>query len=224
MIIRGNRAALETKAVEILADAIARGVSRKQQVVLGVVGGTSVGAILQGLALKPVPWELLHLFMVDERAVPVDHPDSNFRLVSASLGGRGAEGNLHPFIHRPDQPCGGTRAYQELFEQHGGRFDIVLLSSGEDGHVASLFPDHDTVKNEQNTFLFTDAAPKPPPQRMTASARMLRDAAEALLLFFGPEKQQPFDQFLDESLGYVECPAKLVQEIPSHFVLTDQEQ
>lgn len=188
------------------------------------MGGRSVGAILEGLAHMVVPWERLHLFMLDERAVPVDHPDSNFGLVSASLGDRGATANLHPFIHRPDQPCGGTRAYQQLFEQHGGRFDIVLLSSGEDGHVASLFPDHETVKNEQNAFFFTEDAPKPPPQRMTASARMLRDATEALLLFFGPEKQQPFKRFMDESLGYGACPAKLVQQIPFHFILTDQEQ
>jgi 6-phosphogluconolactonase len=222
MQIIGRREQLEKKAATILARAIRRVSEQQSKVILGVVGGSSVGRILEILTSEPVDWAKLHLFMLDERAVPVDAPDSNFRLVSGIMGNHVSGDNMHPFIYEPGLPCGGASAYQALFDLHGGSFDIILLSSGEDGHIASLFPDHETIRSTSESFIMTANAPKPPPERMSASKQMLTEAGEALLLFFGEQKQQALGMFMAEQAGVEQCPARLVRDIPVHYIFNDR--
>jgi 6-phosphogluconolactonase len=97
----------------------------------------------------------------------------------------------------------------------------VLLSAGDDGHVASLFPWHETIRSEEEFFLMTETAPKPPPGRMSASARLIGASAVAVLLFFGHEKRAAFRDYLNAERPVERCPARLINTIREHFVLTD---
>ena len=221
MIISGSRDQLEKKAASILARELTKLAREQPRVIVGVVGGSSVGMILKQLAVEEVDWSPVHLFMIDERAVPLDHPESNFGLVSTILNGCMAENQMHPYVHDSDRRERSLAQYRQDFAEHGGRFDIVLLSSGEDGHVASLFPAHETIRDAGSTYIMTDTAPKPPPLRISASHQMLSGAGLGLLLFFGEEKRSAFRLFCDDSVTVDDCPAKLVKQISSHYILTD---
>lgn len=220
-VLTDQREVLERKAAEILAEAIKRSVSEKNQAVIAVPGGRSVGAVLERLVREAIDWTRVHIFMVDERLVEPGHPASNFELVRSCLAPWVPEPSLHPFpLGRADHDAAGD-AYSRELKSHGGRFDAVLLSAGEDGHVASLFPEHHTIFSDAPLFLTTDSAPKPPPGRMSASSRLIGSSRDGVVLFFGTEKEDALRLFLDESVTVAQCPAKIINTLPRAHVLTD---
>jgi 6-phosphogluconolactonase len=223
MIIRGNRKSLEKKTGSLLAQMISRFLRKQPTVVFGVPGGRSVTSVLRHLGAEPVEWDRVHLFMVDERLVPPGDPESNYRTVAAAVKPFMKDDNLHPFRFDPASIGTALTAYHRELAGYEGRFDIVLLSSGEDGHVASLFPDHETIRNPAELFIFTSRAPKPPPARMSASRALLQCARAGVLLFLGPEKQDAFCLFSDDTKSVESCPAKLVREIPEHYILVQED-
>ncbi len=109
-----------------------------------LAGGSSPRRVYSLLAGRDLPWERLRLFLGDERAVPCDHEDSNYRMVSETLL---AEARLGPEQVRrwatELEPPAAAEAYARVLEEEFGGwpcFDLVLLGMGEDGHTASLFP------------------------------------------------------------------------------------
>ena len=112
MILRGTRAQSDAKAAWILVEAIQTLLETKSKVIVAVPGGRSVCGIFQKLAEEDVDWHRVHLFMVDERLVPKDHPESNFRVVIESLGEIVPATSLHPFVYdaaADDYGVGGRR-------------------------------------------------------------------------------------------------------------------
>lgn len=223
MIIKGNRQGLEQQAASLLAESINDILSSRPHVCFGVVGGRSVGGILALLGGEQVDWQRVHLFMADERLVGPGHPDSNYLLVYSHIASYMIHDNLHPFVCRPGEEQAALAGYRQKLEAVGGRLDLLLMSSGEDGHIASLFPEHETIDSQDDFFIITSSAPKPPPQRMSASPKLVSRASTAVLLFFGADKEQAFNNFMDSSVPLRKCPAKLVSAIGSHFILTDSD-
>ena len=216
MIIRDDREALEEKAAWIIADAVQDLLEEQERVVLAVPGGRSVSGIFSRLPDESVDWERVHLFMVDERLVPLDDPQSNFLLVMEHLAQAIPEGNVHPFrVER------GAQSYEEELEELGGSFDIVLASSGEDGHIAGLYPHHHSVSDE-GVFITMDDSPKPPPERMSSSRKLLLRSKVGVVLFFGEAKGEALRRF-EEDGPLEECPARIVRRLPQWYALTDQE-
>jgi len=223
MILRGKREQLETKAAWILAEAIQTRLKVKSKVIVAVPGGRSVCSILQKLAEYDVDWSRVHLFLVDERLVPIDHPESNFRLVAGALGSKVPVASLHPFLY--DVREGNSAGeYERQLTRLGGRFDIVLVSSGEDGHIASIFPGHQLPAAEGRKFVLLEDSPKPPLRRMSATPALLATAQLGVLLFFGAAKRQALQNFLNPKLSVSECPAKLIKTLAQFYVLTDLEE
>lgn len=223
MIIRGNRKELESRAAQIIAEQIAELLEDQPHVVLGVPGGRSVSGVFAKLAQEDVDWEKVHVFMVDERLVPVDDAESNFLLVKERLADVLPEENVHPFVFDPKVPDKGTKSYQEDLEELGGAFDIVLVSSGEDGHIAGLYPQHHSVSEPDEFFITMDDSPKPPSNRMSSSRALIEEATVGIVLFFGEGKRGALQRFTDEEVLVRQCPAKMIASLPQFFVLTDQE-
>lgn len=196
---------------------------------VAVPGGRSVAKVFEAMRDEAVDWTHVHFFMVDERLVPIDHPDSNFRLLMEHLvgplvkDGRMPAGNAHPFLLDTSVPDRGVHAYERALGEQGFRFDVVLLSAGEDGHVGGLFPDHHAFADPHHGFLVMDDSPKPPPERMTSSLSLLMTAEAAVLVFAGPAKRGAFRNFSDASVPASSCPAKLVVGLKNTAVYTDLE-
>ena len=223
MILQGTRAQLDAKAAWILVESIQTLLDTKSKVIVAVPGGRSVFGILQNFAGHDVDWHRVHFFMVDERLVSTDHPESNFRLVAESLGDIVLAASLHPFVYDAAAVDNGVGEYERELLQSGGSFDVVLVSSGEDGHIASIFPNHQLTVARGKRFVLVEDSPKPPLRRMSATPELLAASKVGLLLFFGAEKKTAFKNFLNSQLSVSECPAKLISKLPQHYILTDLE-
>ncbi len=229
-MIRGARNELEKKAAELIRDSVFRVLRSKKCAILAVPGGRSVSGIFRHLMKdRFMPWDDVHLFMVDERLVPVTHEKSNFRLAKETFlqylvdEGRLPKENLHPFVMDNFKSDFGAEKYAEELKGCGGVYDIVLLSSGEDGHVGALYPDHHSVRDESEFFIVMHDSPKPPKDRMSMSRSLLLRAETALLLFFGEAKREAFEKFGRDADDYEACPARLVHKIKNGYVFSDTE-
>lgn len=223
MIIQGTSEQLTAKAASTLALAIRECVASKGRAVVAVPGGRSVAAIFNHLREQDLPWGQLYVFLLDERLVPPSHEESNYRLVEEQLALVAPPGMLQAFPLHPQEPQKGVAKYNNKLQRHGGRFDIVLASSGEDGHIASLFPHHPSIDNYDSGYILVNDAPKPPPGRMSASRKLISQADTGILLCFGSAKAGALRNILDTRLSVADCPAKIILELQRFTLLTDQE-
>ena len=113
-------------------------------------------------------------------------------------------------------------SYENTLRDVGGRFHIVLLGAGEDGHVAGTFPKHPSTAAENDGFFVYKDSPKPPPGRITATLPLLAKSAFGVLIVTGKSKAKAMNSFFEPDLKIVDCPAKIVQEMEEFAVLTDQ--
>ena len=199
----------------------------REQVNLAVPGGRNVAKIFQMMQGEEVDWQRVHFFIIDERLVPVDHPDSNYKLLqdhfidALARAGRIAPENAHPFILDPASTDRGAQRYERVLAEHGFRYDIILLSSGEDGHVGALYPHHHSFADRHHGFIVMDDSPKPPPERMTSSLSLMQTADTALILFVGEAKREAYTKFNDAQCSVAACPAKFVLALKDTTVFTD---
>ena len=159
--------------------------------------------------------------MVDERLVPIEDEESNFRLIYQVLNPIIPKENLHPYIFDTDNNSYGIKPYEEEIKQFGGNFDIVLVSAGEDGHIASLYPNHPSISDSSEYYIYVHNSPKPPAIRMSASKNMILRSKIGIVLFYGEIKKEAYLNFLNKKLDYTYCPAKLISEISESHIITD---
>ena len=204
----------------------------ERPIVLGLCGGRSIVGLLEAMAqsAKTLPveyWRRLQFFMVDERVVPKEHEDSNYRLVhelflsKAVSKGLLVESQLHPFRPQLALEDAGIASYQAELAEFGGRYDIVFLGVGEDAHVAALFPDGVWVNEQENDFVVFDDSPKPPPRRMSCTPRLLRRADLGVGLFVGEGKREALERFQSDTEPLSSCPVKILRELPEALLVSD---
>jgi 6-phosphogluconolactonase len=149
-------------------------------------------------------WARTFFFFGDERHVPPDHPDSNYRMVNEALLAKipiPAE-NVHRVrAENPDAAAAALEYEEELrhfFELDPGelpRFDLILLGLGPEGHTASLFPDSEALK-EHSRLVVANWVAKLNANRITFTLPVLNRAAEAMFLASGAEKADIVRQVL----------------------------
>lgn len=191
-----------------------------EKLVIALPGGSSVKLFLDAIRpLKDIAWHNIHFFMVDERCVDLDSEESNFKLLYEYFFSDLLKKelitakNLHPF-----QIEFGVGYYNQELERLGGKFDLVVLSSGEDGHVASLFPHHDGLKNSGMGFIQVEGSPKPPPSRISASVELIKSSKNGFLLFIGSNKKVAYKKYSDITQNITTCPAKIIDSIAAKKV------
>jgi 6-phosphogluconolactonase len=140
-----------------------------------------------------IDWQRVHVFLADERFLPLDHADSNFRMVTETLVDPLNEAlptaNLHPM------PTDGTveesaeryeAELRDFFGDAAPRFDLIVLGMGPDGHTASLFPGH--IHPDDHWVLPVHDSPKPPPTRLSLSLELINLACSVFFLVTGADK------------------------------------
>ena len=154
---------------------------------LVLAGGTTPKRCYEILAGLDVAWGRVSVLFGDERCVPPDDPESNYRMAREALLGRIAPATVYrmPAELGPEE---GARAYADVV-RHVTPFDLVVLGIGEDGHIASLFPGHSLLKATGLTAGIHDS-PKPPPERVTLTLGVIRDARHVLILATGAGKAE----------------------------------
>lgn len=174
-----------------------------------------------------VSFDQVQFFWADERCVPPDHDDSNFKLAKDAMLDAlhiPAE-NIHRLQGEDDDQNGSEIAIEELKkiapanESGVPVIDIVFLGMGEDAHVASLFPEEDEAARNLPDFFRPVTATKPPPQRITVGYNVIAAAKEAWVLASGAAKTDALKVSIEENsntpLG------RVLKSRPSTKVFTD---
>jgi 6-phosphogluconolactonase len=181
-------------------------------------GGNTPRAVYTLLASehKELPWDRIHIFFGDERHVPPDHPDSNFRMASESLLSKVPipEKNIHRIRAELDADAAAEEYERELREffhltdPDWPRFDLIFLGIGDDGHTASLFPGSQALA-ETSRRVTANWVEKFKTFRITLTFPALNHAAEVAFLVSGAGKAQILNQVLRP--GARKFPAQYVQ-------------
>lgn len=160
---------------------------RNPQVAL--TGGTFARVLFEEVARQapdfPIDWSAVDFWWGDERFVAPDSPDRNATEARAAFLDRLGATRIHE-MPTPNSACSvdeGARAYEaQLRACDAGRFDLVLLSMGPDGHVASIFPGSPQASITDRIAVGVTGSPKPPSERITLTFEAL-NRTERLWLF-----------------------------------------
>ena len=152
-----------------------------------LTGGQSVLNLYKILSKSDSNWEKWHIYIGDERCVPMRHKDRNDQVINEIWLNNSPipKGNIH-FIKAELGPLKARVEYENTLK--GVKFDIVLLSMGEDGHVASLFPNHIYPKDQM--VVIERSSPKSPKERISMSYQQLNKAHYIFKLIIGESKQE----------------------------------
>jgi len=153
-------------------------------------------AIVSGSRARKVSPHQVEFFFADERAVPLNDPESNYRLAHESLFEPLAiqQTTVHAIDASKDAAAAAERAEGELRRVTAAKpgampvLDLVILGMGEDGHVASLFPGAPAAAVTTRAAYVAVRGPKPPPQRVTLTYGCLAAARQVWVLVSGPSK------------------------------------
>ena len=210
---------------------LARQAGPKRPFAVALSGGTTPKGMYARLAQDPyrglVPWPALQLFWGDERHVPPDHPDSNYRMASETLLSKVAvpADNVHRIrAENPDAVAAANdyaatlREYFRLREGETPRFDLVLLGVGADGHVASLFPGSEALR-ERTDLVAAPWVESLRARRITLTPPALTNAACIILLASGGGKQAAIRQVLSGAGKVEACPALILREARGRVVI-----
>lgn len=202
-----------------------RTIASRNRFTFALSGGSTPKELYGLLASSPyreeIAWHAVHLFWADERCVPPDHPESNYKMARETLlsGVPVPDRNIHR-IRGEEDPCTAAREYENDLRTFFGSglpaFDLVLLGAGEDGHTASLFPASASLLEKKRLALPISADP-PKLSRVTITLPVLNNAHEVLFLAIGRRKAGILHEIMEDGnpKGY---PAGLVQ--PVHGVVT----
>ncbi|MCR4335584.1 MAG: 6-phosphogluconolactonase [archaeon] len=201
---------MNSKAAQVIVKEIT---NSKKQFSLALPGGNSVKGILEKLAKQNI-WNAVNVFMVDERMVPIDSEESNFKQANDLFFSK-VKG-IHTNSFEVEK---GIDDYNKKFDAIK-KFDLVVLGVGEDGHVASLFPNHESIKSKEIGFIKVKNAPKEPKARISLSPKSISDAKLIIFLFASESKKNAYKKFADEKTDYTECPAKISMNAENVLVFT----
>lgn len=211
-------------AAEVFTAAARAAADGRGRFTVALAGGATPRALYRLLA-EPragfrdrIPWDRVHVFFGDERHVPPDHPDSNFRMAREALLDHVPAASVHRL--RGELPDAGAAAaeYQaELARAFGlpaegppPALDLVLLGLGVDGHTASLFPGSDALL-ERRRWVAAPFVERLGAHRLTLTLPTLDRAREVLFVVVGAEKAGAVGRVLAPAAGDPPPPAARVR-------------
>lgn len=179
--------ALPREAAAWLARALKDALAARPRASFALSGGSTPIPIHRALAGLDVPWERVDFFFADERFVPPDSPDSNYRMARETLlqpvGAKDSQ-----VFRMPGERTDYEAAARDYEAKLPAALDVVLLGMGEDGHTASLFPGNPALE-EKTRRVLSVVGPKPPPHRMTLTLPALLSARAVLGVTTGAGKR-----------------------------------
>jgi 6-phosphogluconolactonase len=214
----------EAAAAEFAAQASAA-VRANGRFTVALSGGSTPKTLYSLLATKPgIPWDKIYFFWGDERHVPPDHPDSNYRMANEALLSKIKEAAQNVFRVHAEETDAAAAALQyeqtlrDFFHLSAGefpRFDLILLGIGPDGHTASLFPGTAALREKQR-WVVANWVPKFNTYRITFTYPVLNAAAMVMFLASGADKAAILHEILDNSAA--DLPSQKVQPVNGKLI------
>jgi 6-phosphogluconolactonase len=220
LLANGN--AIAQAAATDFLDAANEAVRQKGSFSVALAGGSTPKDLYGLLASDPlkakVPWSKIQFFFGDERHVPPDDPESNFRMANEAML---AKAPIDPKqVHRiKSEKANAAEAAQEYEQELSesfklkadelARFDLILLGMGPEGHTASLFPGTKAL-NEQRRLVVSNWVGKFYTDRITLTPPVLNNAARIMFMAHGAEKAPALKAVLEGPYEPDQLPAQII--------------
>src|SRR5258707_5062014 len=212
----------QTAAAEFL-QAARESISEKGSFSVALAGGSTPKTLYGLLASNPllqakVPWSKIQFFFGDERHVPPDHADSNFRMAKEAMFAKGRIDikQVHRIKGEKRNAAEAAVEYEDDLRVSFGlaagqlpRFDLVLLGMGPEGHTASLFPGTKALK-EEHRLVVSNWVGKLYTDRITFTPPILNNAARVIFMVHGEEKAPALKAALEGPYEPEQLPAQMV--------------
>jgi 6-phosphogluconolactonase len=200
-----------------LVEAYEEAMSIKGRFSLALAGGSTPKLLYQRLSMEPLidrfDWAKVHIFFSDERCVPPDHADSNYRMAREAMLQHLPIplDNVYRMRGEAD-PAEAAAEYDQLLQEHfaDAGCDVVLLGMGDDGHTASLFPGTAAL-NERQHRCAANFVPRLNAWRLTMTAPFINRAWQAMILVTGAGKAHRVAQVLEDNPDPAEVPIALIK-------------
>ncbi len=208
IIVCDDREALNREAAARFVALAEAAIAERGRFMAVLSGGSTPRALFELLSTDEwrgrVDWGRTHLFWGDERFVPRDHADSNFRMANEALISKIEipEANVHRVPTEAGEPEEVARIYERTLAEAFGipegeppRFDLVHLGLGDDGHTASMFPGT-TAMHETERLVVAVWVEKFQSNRITMTPVVLNNAREVHFLVAGASKVEVLPQVI----------------------------
>lgn len=226
VVVVDDPAGVAREGARRFATAVTNAISARGRATIALSGGSTPARLYDALAVPddttrlPVDWTRVHLYFGDERCVPPDHADSNYRMAREHLLERipVPSAGVHRIEAERDPDDAAARYEARLSEGLAPgpgafpRFDLVLLGLGPDGHTASLFPGTAAL-GERTRSCVANRVPALAAMRITLTFPVLNAARDVLFLVTGSEKAAALARALDPDALVSDCPARGVSPI-----------
>ena len=208
--------AAAARFVELAADAM----KERGSFSVALAGGSTPKRIYELLAgddwRERVRWDDVHIFFGDERSVPPDHHESNYRMANEALLSHVPipVANVHRMTGEGDAAASASRYEDELRSFFGDvpwpPFDLVMLGMGDDGHTASLFPDT-TALREESAWVVPNWVEKFSTYRITLTAPAINHARHVMFNVTGTGKAERLPEVLGGERDPERLPSQLIR-------------
>jgi 6-phosphogluconolactonase len=197
-------------------------VAERGRFTIALSGGSTPKSLYNLLATNArttLPWDRMYFFWSDERHVPPDDPDSNYRMVNEAMLSKVPvpPGNVFRVPTENPDAAAAAREYESTLRKFFGfepgqfpQFDLILLGMGPDGHTASLFPGTAGLQ-EKSRLVIANWVEKLKTHRLTFTLPVLNAARSVAFLVSGTDKASVLRSVLEEKVPGEQYPAKLVQ-------------
>jgi 6-phosphogluconolactonase len=213
LVVVPDARSLARRAAERIVETVREAVAERGRCAVALAGGATPRATYEVLGTSALaaalPWGAVSWYFGDERAVPPDHPESNYRAARETLFANRPE-TLERVYRMPAEAADlelAARAYGELLPDP---LDLILLGIGEDGHTASLFPGS-PILGERSARVAVVTGPKPPNPRLTITPPVIETARALLVLVSGAGKAEALARALGGPLDVTAVPAQLAR-------------
>jgi 6-phosphogluconolactonase len=200
-VIVDARERLTADFVERVQDAAAGAIAVSGRFAMAIAGGSAAEMFLPALATATIDWPRVHVFWCDERAVPPNDPESNYRTAMDLLFAHvpASAATLHRMPADAPDPHAAARDYEASLRAAlaDAPLDVVLIGAGPDGHICSLFPGHPALEERARWVIAVPDSPKPPPRRLTLTLPVLDAARTLVLAVFGRDKAEMVREIIE---------------------------
>jgi len=202
LVVVADEAALAREVADRFITHASDAIATRGRFDVALAGGSTPKAMNAILAAQPqaIDWTRVRFFFGDERCVPPDHPDSNYRMTRETLFAPLGIAEAQIFrMHGEDEPHAAAAAYDALLARELGAaavFDAVFLGMGPDGHTASLFPG--TIAGiDHARRVVANFVPKFETFRLTLTPPVINAARHVTITAGGAEKAASLAAVLD---------------------------
>ena len=218
--------ALTNRAAELFVETARQSAAARDRFTVALAGGSTPRALYELLAgevyAPRVPWEATHVFWSDERCVPPESDESNYRMAHEAMLARVPVPIEQIYrMHGEDEPERAASDYEKIlrenFDENPPRFDLILLGMGDDGHTASLFPGSNALLDADH-LVSAPFIEKLKANRLTMTAPVINAARSVTFLVTGEGKAATLRAVREGARDTRPFPSQLVDPVNGELI------